>query len=169
MASFTVSNRFSHTLFGCGPLSQYSVTRLGILLLLTAPCESELVNQMYLYCGLVNQLYFNLGCFECKLERVFLRNENFGYIEKDYVTRNLIDCKSATVLDNENGKKRVCFVCFAFLLLLAWCNLGTFSMDEILCAFFSMCSNVWCERDGVSTEVICKSHIFSWYMLYCEV
>ena len=63
-------------------------------------------------------MYLNLGCFECKLERVFLRNENFGYIEKGYVNRNLIDCKSATVLDNEKGKKRVCFVCFAFLLLL---------------------------------------------------
>ena len=64
-------------------------------------------------------MYLNLGCFECKLERVFLRNGNFGYMEKDYVKRNLIDCKRAAVLDNENGKKRVCFVFFfAFLLLL---------------------------------------------------
>ena len=31
MASFTVSNHFSHTIFGCGPLSQYNVTPIGDL------------------------------------------------------------------------------------------------------------------------------------------
>ena len=64
-------------------------------------------------------MYLNLGCFECKLVLVFLRNENFGYIEKGYVERNSIDCESATVLDNENGKKACLIYLFWFLAFVA--------------------------------------------------
>ena len=72
----------------------------------------------------------NLVYCMCKLELVYLSYENLNYIRKDDIERNLNDYKNATGLDNENDKRRVYFVCFAFLLLLRH-----LSRDTILARF----------------------------------